>query len=273
MKMNNILKIITIAIILSSCETKETKINSSKEVVLSFVTNLSFDNYDLMLSSYPSFRDIETYWKLKDFNISSTILNNNIVTVVGKSENIDVLFDVEKIDGKYIITKSKGLSSHFNSNLYKFSKKIGCIGQNHYDAEISRICKNNEYRFNQLVRSIKSTIEESVIMENHTVTKNYGWASGDITLKNYSRFTIPGFSYNLYVVYTDSKGNTLFTSKERMNFQSIPFGQSKTISVFESNSRSFQKVGINLKIINTEFIEEIIGEYAEGRNCVYVENL
>lgn len=271
--MKNILKIIALAIILSSCETKEGKINSSKEVVITFVTNLSFDNYDLMYSSYPNFRDVKTYWKLKDFNISSAALNNNIVTVVGKSENIEVLFEVEKIDGKYIITKSKGLSSDFNSNLYKFSKKIGCIGQNNYDAEISKICKDNEFEFNQLVKTIKNKIEESVNMENHTVTKNYGWASGDITLKNYSRFTIPGYSYNLYVVYTDSKGNTLFTSKEMMNFESIPFSQSKTISVFESNSRSFQKVGINLKIINTKFIEDIIGEYAEGRNCIYDGNL
>ncbi len=271
--MKNILIIIAIALILSSCETREGKINRSKETVMSFVTNLSFDNYDLMYKSYPYFRDVKTYWKLKDFNITSAVLNEDVVTIVGKSENIEVLFEVKKINGIYIITRSKGLSSDFNSNLYKYSKKIGCISQNIYDVEISRISKENEFEFNQLVKTIKDRIEESVIMENHTITKSYGWARGDITLKNYSRFTIPGSSYNLYVYYTDRKGNTLFTSKQSLNFESIPFGQSKTIRVFESNSSSFQKVGVNLKIINTKFIEDIIGEYAEGRNCVYAYNL
>jgi hypothetical protein len=180
---------------------------------------------------------------------------------------------VEKIDGKYQISKSKGLSSDFNSNLYKYCKKIGCIGLNSYDSEISIICKDKEYEFNQLVRSIKETIENNVRMENHTVTKSYGCASGNITLKNYSRFTIRGYSYNLYVNYTDNQGNTIFTSKEMLNYESIPYGQSKTINVFENNSSSFQKVGIILKIINTEFIEDIIGEHAEGTNCNYTNNL
>ena len=124
MKIKKLLLLSTLILILSSCETNERKINSSKEVVMSFVSNLSFDNYDLMYSSYPSFRDIKTYWKLKDFNITSAALNNNSVTVIGKSQNTEVLFVVEKIDGKYQITKSKGLSSYFNTNLYKYCKRF-----------------------------------------------------------------------------------------------------------------------------------------------------
>jgi len=271
--MKKILSVFILMIVLNSCETKETKINKSKETVMSFVTNLSFDNYDLMFKTYPTFRDVKTYWKLKDFNIQNAELSDNTVIIIGKSQNIEVLFEVEKIDGKYQITKSKGLSSEFNSNLYKYCKKIGCIGLNNYDSKISKICKDKQYEFSQLVGAIKETIENKVSMENHTVTKSYGYASGNITLKNYSRFTIPGYSYNLYVNYTDNQGNTIFTSKEILNFESITYGQSKTINVFETNSSSFQKVGIILKIVNTEFIEDIIAEHAEGDNCNYASNL
>lgn len=273
--MKNIKIIFAIGLIISliSCETNEKKINKAKVVVQSFVTNLSFDNYDKMFESYPSFKEVRTYWKLPDFNIKSATLNENIITLTGSSDEREILFEVEKIEGKYVITKSKGLSADFNSNLYKYCKKIGCIGTNSYDADVSKVCKENEFQFNQLVKEIKENIENSVWMLNHTVTKNYGWASGDITIKNDSRFTIPGYSYSLYVNYTDSKGNLLFTSKEMSNFESIPYGQSKTIHVFESNSSSFQKVGISVKIISTNFIEQIIAEYAEGYNCTYSDNL
>jgi hypothetical protein len=262
-----------VILILSSCETKEQKINKAKDVVQTFMTNVSFDNYDVMFKLYPSFKNVKTYWKLKDFNIKNATLNENVITVIGNSGDNEVLFEVEKVNNEYIITKSKGLSSDFNTNLYKYCKKIGCIGTSSYDEDISKICKENEFRFNQIVNSIKDEIEEKVYLSNHTVTKNYGWASGEITLKNHSRYSIPGYSYNLYVNYTDSQGNLLFTSKEMLNYENIQYGQSKTIRVFESNSRSFQKVGVSLKITNTTFIESIVAEYAEGYNCVYSGNL
>lgn len=273
MKKIKIIFVIGLIVSLISCETKEQKINKAKDVVDAFVTNLSFDNYDKMFEIYPSFQGVQTYWKLPNFSIKNSVLNENSINLTGTSNEREILFEVEKIDGKYIITKSKGLSSDFNSNLYKYCKKIGCIGTNSYDVDISKICKENKFRYNQLIKEIKENIENSVSMVNHTVTKNYGYASGDITLKNNSSFTIPGRSYNLYVNYTDSKGNLLFTSKEMLNYESIPYEQSKTIHVFESNSSSFQKVGISLKIVSTNFIEQIVAEYAEGYNCKYSDNL
>lgn len=260
-------------LMICSCETEEQKINKAKEAVQTFMTNVSFDNYDVMFKLYPSFRNVKTYWKLKEFNIISATLNDSVITIIGSSGDSEVLFVVEKVNNKYIITNSKGLSTDFNTNLYKYCKKIGCIGTRNYDEDISNICEENEFKFNQIINSIKNEIEESVYLSNHTVTKNYGWTGGEITFKNHSRYSIPSNSYNLYVNYTDSQGNLLFTSKEMLNYENIQFGQSKTIRVFESNSRSFQKVGISLKITNTSFIENIIAEYAEGYNCVYSGNL
>jgi hypothetical protein len=51
------------------------------------------------------------------------------------------------------------------------------------------------------------------------------------------------------------------------NYQTIPFGQSVTEHLFESNSDGFSKIKVELKIISTDFIEEIIAENIEGNNC------
>ena len=263
-----------IILILSSCETKESKINSAKEVVMTFMNNLLFDNYDTMYDLYPSFKNVKTYWKLNDFHITNATLNNNLITVIGKSYDTELFFEIEKLNGKYIIIKSKGLSSDFGSNLYKYCKRIGCIRSNSYDEEISKICIEKRYQFNELIRSIKEKIENNFGMLNHNVTKSsYGSVSGEITVKNNSRFTIPKYSYHLYINYCDNKGDILFTSEETLNYESIPSGQNKTIHVFELNGNSFQKIGVSLKIINAVFIEEIIAEYAEGNNCIYSDNL
>src|SRR5690606_31470383 len=106
MKRIKIIFVIGLIITLFSCESNEQKINKAKDVVQSFVTNLSFDNYDEMFKVYPSFKNVQTYWKLKDFNIKNSVLNENTIILTGSSNEREILFEVEKIDGKYIITKS-----------------------------------------------------------------------------------------------------------------------------------------------------------------------
>jgi len=261
-------------ITLISCESDNTRMDKAKEKVSSFMSNLMFDNYDLMYKAYPDFKKVKSYWKLKDFKIKSCYIDEQkVVTVIGESGIKQVLFEIKKVDGNYFITKSKGLCSDFESELYKFCKKIGCIGTNSYDSEISEICGTKQFEFSRLVQKIKDNIEENVILENHTVTKNYGWLSGDVTLKNYSIFSIPGRTYSLYINYIDGQGNIVFTSKEVLNFDNIPYNQSKTIHVFESNSNSFQKIGIKLKLTSTDFIESVLAENAQGYNCSYSNNL
>jgi hypothetical protein len=155
--MKKIKFIFSIGLIISliSCETKEQKISQAKDVVETFVANLSFDNYNEMFKIYPSFKDVETYWKIKNFSVSNSILNENTIILTGTYNESEILFVIEKNDGKYRITKSKGLSSDFNSNLYKYCKRIGCIGTDSYDADVSRICKENKFEFNQLVEETK----------------------------------------------------------------------------------------------------------------------
>lgn len=272
--MNKILLIIITLLVITSCESEEQKINKAKEVVNAFVSNISFDNYETMYSVYPNFQNVATYWKIKDFEISSaTIAENQVVTIIGISDNRNILFELQRNNSQYQIINSKGLSSDFDSSIYKYCKKIGCIGLSAYDAEISNICNRKKSEFNQLVTMIKERIEKNTVLENHTVTKNYGFASGDVTVKNNSRFSIPGRAYNLYVNYFDRDENLLFTSKQILNFDEIPYHQSTTVNVFETGSMSFRKIGIALNIVDTGFIEKIISEHAKGSGCLYDNNL
>lgn len=272
--MKKFAQLLLILLLSTSCETEEKKLNKAKKVVETFISNISFDNYDTMYQLYPNFQNVATYWKINNFDITSaTIDEQDNVTIIGKAGNRDLLFNLKRKSNDFKITNSKGLSSDFGSNVYQYCKRIGCIGSSAFDSEISSICNRRKPEFNQLVLEIKDRIERETVLENHTVSKNYGLVSGDVTIKNYSRFSIPGSTYNLYVNYFDRKEELVFTSKELLNFDAIPYNQSKTINVFESSSKSFRKIGIDLKIISTSFIEDIISNNAEGNNCNYSKNL
>ncbi len=258
---------------LFSCESEETKLNKAKEVVKLFASSTAFDDKEKMYLHYPNIKEIKgRYLVLRNFEIIEASLNDNIVSVIGKSQGREIFFDVKKESGKYIIIRSKGLSMFFNSNLYKYCLQIGCIKEGDYDAEISKICNDKEPDFYILVESIKYIIEKSVGLENHTVREGYlNDISGDITYRNYSNYTIPSGTYNLYVKYMDKNENILFKNKEYVR-STLAYGQSNTIWVSEDVRRA-TKIAISLEIINTEFIERIIAEHAKGNNCIYSNNL
>ena len=258
---------------LFSCESEETKLNKSKEVVKLFASSTVFNDEEKMRLYYPNNTEIRgSYLVLKDFEIIGASLNDNIISVIGRSQGKEISFDVKKESGKYIIIRSRGFSMFFDSNLYKYCRQIGCIKEGDYDAEISKICHENQLQFDVLVERIKNKIEEGVRLENHSV-KNDGYVHGDLTYKNYSRFSIPASTYNLYIEYLNGKGDIIF-KEEEIAYGNIHFGESKTAHIvnFDVDSRA-RKINISLKIKNTNFIEEVIAEHARGNNCTYSNNL
>lgn len=274
--MKIIRKVFIIVTLLSlfSCESEETKLNKSKEVVKLFASSTVFNDEEKMRLYYPNNTEIRgSYLVLKDFEIIGASLNDNIISVIGRSQGREISFDVKKESGKYIIIRSRGFSMFFNSNLYKYCRQIGCIKEGDYDAEISKICHENQLQFDLLVERIKNEIEEGVRLENHSVKNDGYYISGDITYKNYSRFGIPASTYKLYIEYLNNKGDIIF-KEEEIAYGNIPFGASKTTSIANFNIASqARKINISLKIINTSFIEEVIAEHAKGNNCNYSYNL
>ena len=251
-----------------SCESNKSIIEKCNETVKTFVANISLDNYDLLYKSYPTFKQMKRYWKIKDFKIeNSSIDNDKTVTIIGTCSQGNVMFLMKKVSGSYVITNSKGLSSAFNTPIYKFCKEIGCIGIDSYDTDLSQICSNKEDDFNRIVYRVKNNIETNFLLKNNNLSSSYGYLSGDVTMKNYSRFTIPGYSYEIYYHFLNSSGNIVFTKKETLNYESIQYGQSITKSLYESNSSGFSKINVELKLTSTDFIERVVSENIKGNNC------
>lgn len=264
-----------------SCETEEQKKKKAQEVVQALISNIQIDNYKSIYEYYPSFRElVGKYWKYSSIEITSTILKEDgTVEIFAKANSNDHLYFVlGKVNSNYMVLKSKGLSSYFNSNLYKYCKNIGCIGINEYDIDIGKICKEKESDFNFLVNRIKNKIEDNFRLENHSLRRNGGWGltpyvSGDIIVKNYSRFTIPRYSYDIYIKFLNNKDKEVYKFNYSSNFSDIPFNSSEKLHIFETVNNNYKKVGIDLVILNSSFIEDIIAEYAEGSLCNYVDNL
>jgi hypothetical protein len=265
---NILLLVILFTIFFISCESDKIRKEKSEEIVKSFIANLTLDNYDLLYKYYPDFQKVKRYWEIDDFKITSTTIDEDkSISIIGTSKLGNILFNLKSKDGKYIITDSKGLASVFNSPIYKYCKKIGCIGTSDYDKDISQICSDKQDDFNTLVYKVKNNIESNFTIQNNNLEINYGYVSGNVTVKNNSRFSIISRNYEIYYHFLNSSGQIVYTKKEMANYQTIPFGQSVTEHLFESNSDGFSKIKVELKIISTDFIEEIIAENIEGNNC------
>jgi hypothetical protein len=270
-----ILLVLFFFFILISCgKSKKERIKDAKDVVSQFVSATTFENEKLIYELYPSFRGVRQYWKLNDFKLTSATINKDeSISIVGKANKRDLYFELEEQDDSYIIKSSKGMSTDYESFLYKFCKRIGCIKGTSTDVSISTACKDKEFEYKKLIRDIQTNIEENVYLENHSVTKNYGMANGDITMKNHSRFSVPGMSYKIEIDFLDNNNNVKYTSNERINVYPIQYGQTATFFVNELNARSFSKIRPRLIITDNSFIEQIIAENAEGANCYYNNNL
>jgi hypothetical protein len=108
------------------------------------------------------------------------------------------MFKIKLINGDYLIQESKGLSGYINSDVYDFLKKIGCISTNFNDIQISQICKENENYYQGLILGTKQHIKENLIFDATNLSQNNGsFISGNIILKNNSKFDIPANSYKV----------------------------------------------------------------------------
>ena len=263
---------------LVACETKEDKINKAKEVVSLFISSTNLENFEDIYTYYPTSKEMDSFWKMNDFKVTNTIVKDEVIIIIGTAGKREVLFELRKEGNNYIITKTKGLSIHFNTNLYTFSRRIGCIPSNAYDVEISKVCVQNKPLFKSLVRNIKSDIENNVWLVNMSAKKedsfNGGiWIHGDIEYKNSSNYTIPSSTYNLYVNFLDANRKVLL-KRQKYTYASISSGESNTISIVETvMSDKVDKISISLEITDTDFIEDIIAKYAKGNNCKYSYNL
>ena len=294
--MRRLIFIYALLFLLFGCESEKVKIEKSNQAVKSLISNLSVNNWAGAYEYYPNLKklagDINTTY-LSNIKITNSDLINENVNVFGQLKignfSKDYLFKTKKIDGKWKVYESLGLSEYVNSDIHKFNQKIGCNGFN--DIELARNSIINKASFNEIVKNIKNSIENSISIESNTLASSYipgiyegmkikisnSLTYGYVVIKNNSRYSIkannfPDLSenYDLFYILKNSRGRELLRNKVDFT-PDIPFGG--THKFFVNESIDVSRVSVELKIRNTKFIKEIVGNYSEGDYCQYSGNL
>lgn len=277
--MKKIIFLSALLLFLFGCESEKAKIEKSNQAVKSLISNLSVNNWADAYEYYPNLKklagdiDINNISSIKITNSDFTDKNINVFgqLKIGNFQK-DYLFKTKKINDKWKVYESLGLSEYVNSDIHKFNQRIGCNGFN--DVELARNSIKNKTLFNEIVRNIKNTIENSISIESNTLDSNYGYTSGYVVIKNNSRYLIKrgifNKNYDLFYILKNSRGRELLRDKVDLT-SDITFGGTHKFYINEFIRAS--KVSVELKIRNTKFINEIIGSHSEGNNCQYSGNL
>jgi len=261
-------------LVLSSCQTKEQKIEDAKEVVSSFIAATSSGNKNLVNEIYPDFDNIQSNLTFNDYHIESATLEDDVVTIAIGNGKKDIFFLLKKENYGYIIFKSIGATAYYGSDLFHFCLKIGCLDGRIYDDEIAEVCLQNEPEFNRAALKVTEELEKSIVLrENHVNNFNGLLASGHIVVENESDFTFPSSDFSYRLDFSDNQGNYLFSKYIKpSDFDFMPRSRVEII-VLENVERGFDNISLEVGFNNYEYAFGFVARYAKGGNCKYANNL
>jgi hypothetical protein len=165
----------------------------------------------------------------------------------------------EELD-RWMIINSKGLSPYIYQDVFTVAKRSGCITNIESDVQIEKDCMFLEKNIEKRVQEIKEHIEANVdfVHKGSNLSKSYGYISGEVTVMNTSRLSIPSYSYDLYVTFFNSQGDLIHAEKVTA-FGGLSQNELKQFSFFSSNiSRQYDKYSTLLRITDTDFIKRYI---------------
>ena len=268
MKVIKLFICIVLATVLYSCQ--EFK---SKAVVNDFVDLVIKKDFEGAQKYYPNFHYIISILPFDKFKITSSEYKNGIVTVSGISSNGNLLFELKKHKGKWLILNTKGLSPFRETPLYQYCISRGFINNGDDDAQVSQTCKQKEEDFKLIKVMAKNMMEECIILESSSLENFLGLITGKITIKNKSEITFPAYSYNLYLLFCDSNGKTVLTLEENQtNYEGINAYEMKSIPIYETlnSNNSYRKIKVKIQIINDDFVESYVINHPESFNLTKV---
>lgn len=273
--MNRLIKhiILSLPLFLLSCgPSDEEMLIKGESVVQSFVDELNMQNFNSAREIYPEMSKISRYKIPQNFNISSSKFTSDNKTEIkiignyGTAENTKPMqFVVSNKENSYWkIIRSKGLSYYYESNLYNVLKTSGCLEDIESDASIHETCQILEPKFESLVSKYKEIIENSISFERSgsNLSNSYDISiSGELMLKNNSNISVPGFSYEIYVVFYDRSANPSHSSKYQFNSDPILANDYHQITVYSMDyHRDYKKYSAVVKITNDQFIRSYLGQ-------------
>ena len=263
--------ILYLPLFLLSCgQSDEEILKETESVVQSFVDELNMQNFSSAREIYPDMSKISRYKRPQNFKVSSSKFTSDKKTEIkiignyGAAENSKLMQFVvsNKENGNWKIIRSKGLSSYYESNLYNVLKTSGCMEDIESDASIHETCQNLEPKFESLVSEYKEMIENSISFERSgsNLSNSYNISiRGELMLKNNSNISVPGFSYETYIVFYDRNDNPSHSSKHQFNSDPILANDYHQIKVFSMDyHRDYKKYSAAVKITNDQFIRSYL---------------
>jgi hypothetical protein len=209
--------LIGLLLILNSCKTDEDRIKEANSIIEKFAKEISLENFSAANQIYPKFSELDKYWKLNDFKIdNTTIEEDGSVSIYGSYQKYSPKFreDVKIIisyKGNGLkITDSKGLTTYYNSPIFEYCKKKGFLKssgeKNSIDSDISiaTTCKEHEFEFEFLVINCARYVNENVTWNKQQTTIESGYLgdsySGTISIVNNTGFDLNNnsFDFKLY---------------------------------------------------------------------------
>ena len=144
-------------LVIIGCESEKQKIEKSIKSVQKLKSNLSLSNLKGAFEVYPNLKKVNGSVDIGSLNTmkitSTSITEDNIVELYAQSNYRNYVFKTKKIEGKWIVFESLGLSSFLNTNIHNYIKRIGCQSSN--DIDLANNVIRNQSDFNLIVNKIK----------------------------------------------------------------------------------------------------------------------
>ena len=209
--------IIGFLITLTSCKTDEDRIKEVNSIIEKFAKEISLENFSAANQIYPKFSELEKYWKLNEFKIdNTTIEEDGSISVYGSYQRYspkfreDIKFIVSDKGNGLKIIDSKGLTTYYNSPIFEYCKKKGFLSisdiKNSIDSDISiaKTCKEHQFEFELLIINCARYVNDNVTWNKEQTTIESGYLgdsySGTISIVNNTGFDLNNnsFDFKLY---------------------------------------------------------------------------
>ena len=254
-------------LIFYSCKTDADRIKTASKTVELFVKDLELKNQSSLEKTYPSFNKLSKYWILSSFKINDTKIEGKEITVYGtykKSNQFEkpIMFVLVESGSNYIIIKSKGFTAYYDSEVYDFLIKMGCLTDESDDLMIQEECSKREYDYESTIEALKSDIESKASIDNSNLSSNHGYyVSGNLLVTNNSDFEIPSSSYTIYIGFINSRTQTGVDKQIVQGFNpNIQPHQTVSIPVRYVSINGGNKFGGIFTITNTVQLKKILNK-------------
>lgn len=250
---------VILLLFLSSCQEYE-----ARKTVNKYIDSVSRKAYKETAEYYPNLYLLEEVLILNNLEIVDSRRKDTVIEVICKSTDSgnEIVFEVERMYGKWCISRSKGLSSYIDTPIYQFCKNLNYFVNGDYDDEVTKVCKQEKKDFDFLKVFLKNQLETAgIVLESSSLENFFGYVYGTITIKNNSKVSFPPNSFKLYIIFLDNNGNQVFTLEDDSYGLSLDENEMKSINIGEQfkTNFSFRKVKIKV-VVDDSFIEPLVVE-------------